>query len=154
MKKYISFFVSLILFYGCNVRNQDRIADDSKMDSLTRARTENERKLAMEKTTTVKMIDSNFVFGTITEGEKVAFSFRFTNTGSNPLVIFDATASCGCTVPEKPKEPIKPGEMGFIKVVFNSAGKRDHVTKDVTVTSNADPSFPTLKLEGDINPKK
>jgi hypothetical protein len=63
-------------------------------------------------------------FGTITDGEVVEHTFRFTNTGTNDLIISNASASCGCTIPEWPKEPIAPGEKGEIKVEFNSNGKR------------------------------
>jgi hypothetical protein len=109
---------------------------------------------AMKNTSTVQIIDSVYNFGTITEGEKVEYSYRFKNTGTNPLVIFNATASCGCTVPEKPEKPILPGETGFIKVVFNSSGKRGHNEKDVNITSNANPAFPSLKLIGEIKEKQ
>lgn len=53
-------------------------------------------------------------FGEITAGEKVEYSFKFTNTGTSPLLIEDAISSCGCTVPEWPKEPIKPGQSGYM----------------------------------------
>jgi Protein of unknown function (DUF1573) len=108
---------------------------------------------AMNNTTTVQIIDSSYNFGTITEGEKVEFNYRFKNTGTNPLVIFEAHASCGCTVPEKPEKPVLPGETGFIKVVFNSSGKKGHNEKDVNVSSNANPAFPALKLTGEVKEK-
>ena len=100
--------------------------------------------------TTVQMIDSVYDFGKVTDGEKVEYSFRFKNTGSHPLIVSNATASCGCTVPEKPEEPIKPGETGFIKVVFNSQGRVGEVRKEVTITSNAYPAFPYLELKGQV----
>ncbi|HVI44361.1 MAG TPA: DUF1573 domain-containing protein [Chitinophaga sp.] len=76
-------------------------------------------------------------FGDISQGEKVEYSFKFTNTGAKPLVIEDAISSCGCTVPEWPKEPIKPGEAGFMKVVFDSHGKSGYVEKEISVKTNA-----------------
>ncbi len=102
-------------------------------------------------TTTVQLIDSLYNFGTITEGQKVEYSFRFKNTGKNPLVITNAVASCGCTVPEKPEQPIKPGEIGFIKVIFNSKGKQGENHKNIVVTSNAYPPFPDLQLVGTVS---
>lgn len=161
MKRYLFFILLPFLFLSCDVRKQDRIGDDSKLDSLQLLqkqkeqeeafkKKQKEQEEAMKNATTVQMIDSVFNFGTKMQGEKIEFSFRFKNTGNNPLIIFDASASCGCTVPEKPAEPIKPGESGFIKVVFDSKGKSDHQIKDVTVTSNAVPGFPPLRLEGDI----
>ena len=63
-------------------------------------------------------------FGTFSESSpKVTCTFKFKNTGDGPLVIHQAIASCGCTVPQYPKEPIKPGESGQITVIYNGAGK-------------------------------
>ncbi len=84
-------------------------------------------------------------FGEIIQGEKVSTEFKFTNTGKNDLIITDAHGSCGCTVPEWPKEPIAPGESGVIKVVFNSANRSSVFNKTVTVTANTIPSS-TSKL--------
>ena len=161
MKQYLLFISISFLLLSCDIRKKDKIVDDSKLDSIQLVqkqkeqeeaflKKQKEQEAAMKRATTVQMIDSVFNFGSRSQGEKIEFSFRFTNTGNNPLIIFDATASCGCTVPEKPAAPIKPGETGFIKVVFDTKGKTDHQTKDVTVTSNAVPAFPPLRLEGDI----
>jgi len=89
-------------------------------------------------------------FGKIKQGEKVHYDFKFKNTGRSPLIITNATASCGCTVPETPKEPIKPGESGVIKVVFNSEGKTGMQDKVVTVTSNGNPSTSEVHLIGEV----
>ncbi len=101
-------------------------------------------------TTTVLLIDSLYNFGDITEGEKVQYSFRFKNTGQKPLIVSDTRTSCGCTVSEKPEQPIKPGETGFIKVVFNSSGKFGDIHKQITVISNAVPAFRDLQLTGKV----
>jgi len=165
MKKYFLFALLPFTIISCDVKRKDRIADDSKLDSLqlVQKRKDDAAKLdqqkkeqeeALKNTTTVQIIDSVHNFGTITEGEKVEFNYSFKNTGTNPLVIFNATATCGCTIPEKPEKPILAGETGFLKVVFNSAGKHGHTEKDITVTSNANPAFPLLKLVGEINDKK
>lgn len=76
-------------------------------------------------------------FGTITEGEIVKHSFRFKNAGTNPLLISNAVASCGCTVPSYPKEPIPPGGEGDIVVEFNSTNRVGIQNKNVLVYSNA-----------------
>ena len=95
--------------------------------------------------------DSIYNFGTIKQGALVEHNFIFKNTGNKPLVFPEnPKASCGCTVPTKPEKPVFPGDTAFIKVVFNSAGKMGHVTKKVTVFSNARPFFPQLVLVGDI----
>jgi len=89
-------------------------------------------------------------FGKITQGDKVHYDFRFKNTGKSPLIITDATATCGCTIPEKPKEPVKPGESGVIKVVFNSTGKIGMQDKVVTITSNGNPSTTEVHMIGEV----
>ena len=89
-------------------------------------------------------------FGTITQGDKVHYDFKFKNTGKSPLIITNASATCGCTVPEKPKEPVKPGETGVIKVVFNSTGKIGMQDKVVTIESNGNPSKTEVHLIGEV----
>ncbi|MEK9601131.1 MAG: DUF1573 domain-containing protein [Bacteroidetes bacterium] len=93
-------------------------------------------------------------FGTITDGEVVEHTFRFTNTGTNDLIISNASASCGCTIPEWPKEPIAPGEKGEIKVEFNSNGKKDMVTKDITILANTNPVKTILQIKVFVEKKK
>lgn len=79
-------------------------------------------------------------FGNVTEGEVVEYSFKFTNTGEKDLLINSAEASCGCTVPEWPKEPIKPGESGYMKVKFDSKGRPEgHTEKELYIQANTNP---------------
>ena len=129
---------------SCDVRRKDKIADD----------VETQKALALQDSTTVQIIDSAYNFGKVTDGEKVNYSYRFKNTGTKPLVIVEATASCGCTVPQKPERPILPGETGFIKIVFDSKGRVGIAHKTITVKSNANPEFPLLFLTGDVEAKK
>ena len=130
---------------ACDVRKTDKIADGSATSTPVAATTN-----GATTPTSVQIIDSVFNFGKIAEGEMVEFSFRFKNTGADPLVISNATASCGCTVPEKPEAPIKPGETGYIKVKFNSDGRPGMTHKTVSVVSNASPAFPELLLTGEV----
>ena len=104
-------------------------------------------------TTSVQVIDSVYDFGKAIEGTKVTYNYRFKNTGQKPLVISSAQASCGCTVPEKPEEPIQPGETGILKVVFNTASRPGPAHKTITVVSNAYPGFPVLLLKGVVDAK-
>lgn len=100
--------------------------------------------------TTLKFDENEFDFGTITDGEKVRHSFKFKNTGKEPLVISNAKGSCGCTVPQWPKEPIAPGKSGEIEVEFNSKGKKGNQTKNVTITANTDPANTILKIKAQV----
>lgn len=87
-------------------------------------------------------------FGTIVQGEKVAYSFKFKNTGEGDLIITSAKGSCGCTVPEWPKDPIAPGAEGVIDVVFNSDGKSGQQNKKVTIVANTVPNTKVLAING------
>ena len=81
----------------------------------------------------------------------VSTVFEFTNVGEQPLVINQAVASCGCTVPEYTKEPIKPGEKGEIKVTYNGTGKfPGHFKKSITVRTNGVVEMTRLYIEGDM----
>jgi len=87
-------------------------------------------------------------FGTIKQGEVIEHVFTFTNTGKSPLIIENASASCGCTVPEPPTEPIAPGETGSINVKFNSAGKMGQQYPTVTVRANTQPNLTKISMKG------
>ncbi|WP_157986556.1 DUF1573 domain-containing protein [Chitinophaga alhagiae] len=83
-------------------------------------------------------------FGKVTQGEVVEYSFKFTNTGNKDLLIQKAEASCGCTVPEWPKEPIKPGESSYMKVKFDSHGRPEGYTeKELFIQANTNPPLVT-----------
>jgi hypothetical protein len=91
-------------------------------------------------------------FGKIKTGDTVSFDFKFTNTGSLPLIITDGYASCGCTRPTWPKTPVKPGEAGIIHVTFNSKGKLGLQDKLITITANTDPAQNHMHLIGEVTP--
>lgn len=92
-------------------------------------------------------------FGTIKEGEKVETFFTFVNTGEAPLTITNASGSCGCTVPEFPKEPIKPGGTGKMKVSFDSSGKPGMQQKSVNITCNTEKGSEVLTIKANVTPK-
>ena len=140
MYKVFLLVVIIATFTSCEVRNTKNKGDVQAPAIVT----------GFKDSTSVQMIDSTYNFGKIVEGDKVEYKFHFRNTGKNPLIITDAVASCGCTVPEKPDAPVQPGQVGFLNVVFNSKGKMGNIQKEVTVTSNAYPSFPKLKLTGEV----
>lgn len=89
-------------------------------------------------------------FGKFSKDEPlVRCSFPFTNTGTAPLIIHQAFASCGCTVPTYTKEPIKPGEKGVIDVTYDGTGKfPGHFQKTITIRSNAVNEVVRLTIEG------
>ena len=92
-------------------------------------------------------------FGTIVQGTNVEHTFTFKNTGKAPLVITDATSSCGCTVPSYTEEPIAPGETGEMLVKFNGSGQ-NQVTKTVTITANTESGKEEIKIKAFVTPKE
>ncbi len=107
--------------------------------------------------TTLTFGESEFDFGEIQEGEKITHEYNFTNTGNEPLVISKAVGSCGCTVPDWPREPIAAGESGVIKVQYDSRGKGKTAAeggkaenKRVTITANTDPANTYLTIKGKV----
>lgn len=97
-----------------------------------------------------KFEEMEFNFGQIKQGDKVGHKFKFINNGTEPLIISQAQGSCGCTVPEWPKQPLKPGESGIIDVTFDSAGKMGVQDKTVTITSNAATNPVVLHIKGTV----
>jgi len=100
-------------------------------------------------TTTVKWEKLEHDFGDIKKGEPQKTSFKFTNTGTAPLVIASAKAGCGCTVPKKPEEPIMPGKSGEIEVEYNGSGN-GAVTKFVDVVLNTDTKTEKLTIKTNV----
>lgn len=96
---------------------------------------------------------TEYDFGTIKEGEVIEHLFKFTNNGQAPLVISNITASCGCTSPDWTKSPVKPGEEGFVKVVFNSAAKSGAQAPTVSIQANTNPNVSRLQMRGTVTPK-
>lgn len=89
-------------------------------------------------------------FGTIKQGEVVEHDFVFKNTGKADLVITNTKTSCGCTVPDYPKDPVKVGSKGKISVKFDSAGKSGQVEKTVAILANTIPTETKIKIKTNI----
>lgn len=105
-------------------------------------------------TTQIQYLDSaSFAFDTINQGDKVEHSFRLKNVGDKNFIIARAFGSCGCTVPDYPKDPIKPGEIATIHVTFNSAGKMNLQNKTVTVVCNTAKRNEMMYLTGFVRAK-
>ena len=105
-----------------------------------------------QKQADIKFEKTTHNFGEFSENEPtVSCSFKFTNTGNDLLVIHQAVASCGCTVPSYTKEPIKPGESGEIIVTYDGTGKfPGHFRKSITIRTNAKKEIIRLYVEGDM----
>ena len=104
--------------------------------------------------TSVSFKDSILHKGKMKEGEILNVEFEFTNTGTEMLIIKNVTASCGCTIPEKPEEPIAPGNTGKIKATFDSRGRAGMNQKVITVVANTKETIHTLIFDVDVeNPQ-
>ena len=154
MKKYLfgAAIFALICFTACNEQSAATEETESTESATTEAVADPAQITAdnVEELTSIEFTEEAFDFGEIPQGEKVEHTFKFKNTGENDLVIVSAKGSCGCTIPEWPKEPIAPGEEGEMFVVFNSDGKKGKQHKKVTVVANTEPATTVVALRGDI----
>ncbi|MBK7762291.1 MAG: DUF1573 domain-containing protein [Bacteroidetes bacterium] len=96
--------------------------------------------------TTLKFKEEEHNFGTIPEGPSVSYDFEFKNTGKEPIVLSNVQASCGCTTPTWPKEPIAPGQSSKITATYSTQGRPGQINKTITVTSNV--GTKVLKITG------
>ncbi|MFN0292135.1 DUF1573 domain-containing protein [Pedobacter helvus] len=148
MKKLFLMALFAVAFSACQNK-----ATESETATITDTTANGTPVIAEADAPKVQVEKAIYEFGEIKQGEKVSYEFKFKNVGKTPLIITNATATCGCTVPEYPSAPVKPGEEGVIKVVFDSAGKMGLQDKVVTITSNANPAFEQLHLVGDVKEK-
>ncbi len=135
MKKILIVVVTGLMA-ACN-QNDAKAPVARNGDSATMSATPITPVTDSSKFTTIQWLDSiKQDLGTISEGQTPEITWRFKNTGDQPLIIENASASCGCTIAEKPEQPVMPGEESFIKAKFNSEGKAGPNTKQVFVTAN------------------
>lgn len=137
--------VSLFAFTSCKENASEKI----KTDNVAQAAVRDEAAKAVPVMTFEKMEHD---FGTIEQNAAQETAFKFTNTGNAPLIITDAKSSCGCTVPNPPKEPIAPGESSELMVKFNGAGQ-NQVTKTITVTANTEKGSEIIRIKAFVNPQ-
>ncbi|RDY60951.1 DUF1573 domain-containing protein [Flagellimonas nanhaiensis] len=149
--KRITTILSLILTVAlvsvsCKEKASDKVVADNVESATDRD--------AEQKNVPVMSFDKQeHDFGTIERGTPQETTFSFTNTGNAPLIITDAKSSCGCTVPEYPRNtPIAPGESGQMLVKFNGSGQ-NQVTKTITVTANTEKGSELLRIKAFVNPK-
>lgn len=149
MNKFLFIALSIVVMMSCKTESSDSTINTDVINNHQSAN-ESEQAVAAEDLPIMTFEQVAHEFGSITQGEVVNATFTFTNTGKTELVISTASATCGCTVPEWPKQPIAPGEKGEIKVVFNSSGKVGPQNKVVTITANTSPAQNQVALKGDV----
>jgi hypothetical protein len=147
MKKlFLSIIAAGLLLSACN--------QSAKTASTTTDSSSTKSSAVAANVPVMKFEYSMHDFGKINQGDKVNYKFKFTNTGKSPLIISNAVASCGCTKPEWPSGPIKPGDSGEINVTFNSTGKSGLQDKMITITANTNPPQNAVHLVGEVLDKK
>ena len=105
---------------------------------------------AQETVPVISFKENSIDFGDIVQGQKVEQTFVLTNTGKQPLIISNVAATCGCTVPSWPKEPVAPGKSAEIKVSFNSTGKVGKQNSVVRIYSNASEPIEKVSLISNV----
>lgn len=148
MKKVLlgALTMAMASLYSCGGSTGDEpLSPDLVQNSATASSVKKEMKMAA---ITFEVTEHNF--GSIVQGESIKKVYNFTNTGDLDLIISAAKGSCGCTVPQWPKRPVKPGQSDKIEVVFNSSNKEGMQNKKVYITANTDPVTNVLVLKGDV----
>ncbi|MBT8187847.1 MAG: DUF1573 domain-containing protein [Croceitalea sp.] len=142
----LSAMALLMLSFSCKEKATNKIVADN-------VETASVRDEVSKKLPVMSFDKSEHDFGQIVQGTPQETIFTFTNTGEAPLIITDAKSSCGCTVPQYPKNvPIAPGETGEMVVKFNGSGQ-NQVTKTITVTANTEKGSELLRIKAFVNPK-
>ncbi len=159
MKKLSVFFFTSIALIACNEKAETSYSTSSgsiiaydQADKSDAKNVQVEPGAVKSKTSIEYVGETTHDFGTVFYPSDNVHTFKFKNTGTEPLTIFSAKASCGCTVPNKPEEPIMPGEIGEMDVVFKpkegQAGQ--DVTKRITVTANTEPAQTYLEIKAKV----
>lgn len=99
--------------------------------------------------TTITWVETNFDFGDVVQSKPVKHRYEFTNNGTHDLVIDTVKPTCGCTTPSWSKEPVKPGQKGFVEAEFNAAAE-GVFKKSVSVIANTEPSVTVLNFQGTV----
>lgn len=136
---------SILAFVSCKENASSKVNSDNVAEAA-------QRDEAGKQVPVMSFEKEEHDFGTIEQGTPQETIFKFTNTGNAPLIITNATSSCGCTVPDPPKDPIAPGETGELVVKFNGSGQ-NQVTKTITVNANTEKGSELLRIKAFVNPK-
>jgi len=145
MKTFYTLILSVIVLASCSNSDDKKITTNLVNNPLTA--NENADAVAMP---VIEVAQDFFDFGEMPQKESVSTEFILKNTGDAPLLIRSAKGSCGCTVPEWPKEPVAVGDEAIIKVTFNSGNKKGKQNKTVTLVTNAIPSTKVLTIKGTV----
>lgn len=142
-----TFIIATLLFSACS-GNQDITTDDIKNSATA------ENPQGQDDYPEIVFEKDYHDFGVIEEGPKYSYTFTFINKGKSNLIIKDAKASCGCTVPKYTKEPVKPGEQGTIKIEFDSKDRLGMQQKEITLLTNCKNPQQTISFRAEVKASK
>ena len=169
--KYVSKLIVILAIAAAVVSCRDKAAEkriaelEARLNSLEGNKAANPTPTAAAETATpaetkpegplptINFERTDYDFGTIREGQKVNYTYKFTNNGAAPLIVQSVQPSCGCTAPDWSRDPIPVGGSGFVKVEFDSNGKPGMQNKMVTVTANTWPKQMKLNFKAMVTPK-
>lgn len=161
MKKIILFAIPFATLLSCGEQSSSSNEQHSSLiavenptgdDGIALPTSQNNAQEPTGPTTNIKFLEEVFDFGNVVYPSENQHTFKFKNTGEYPLIIESAKASCGCTVPNKPEEPIQPGEIGEIDVIFRpkEGQQGQKVTKRVTVKANTVPKETYINITANV----
>ncbi|MEX1002042.1 MAG: DUF1573 domain-containing protein [Crocinitomicaceae bacterium] len=163
MKKGMVCFMAVALLAGCNGDEESEVTvnSDGTSSVVETVNPDNSEALDNNNTssnasnkeiTSIEYFETKHNFGNVFYPSDNKYTFKFKNTGTTPLVIESAKASCGCTVPNKPEKPIMPGDIGELDVIFRPKNGQvgQEVTKKVTVTANTNPRETYLEITANV----
>lgn len=140
--------VLLVVLPGCKPKGE-RNADAVNPELVTNPITASGKKAA-NGLPVMSLEQTKHDFGMMVQGEKLSYTFVFTNKGGSELIISDASVTCGCTIADFTKSPVKPGDQGKVEVIFNSAGKSGSVSKSVRLLTNCQPNYTELEITAEV----
>jgi hypothetical protein len=135
---------------GMNAAADEAAADAKANPTIDNPNVASETETANPNAPVLTFAETQYDFGDIRPDSVVRHTFSFTNTGKTPLLIADATASCGCTTPSWTKDAIAPGAKGEMQVQFDSRGKQGLISKQVSVRANTQPAITTIYIKGNV----
>jgi hypothetical protein len=139
-------FSSVVLLFACNTSNDTTINSDLINNPITASGNNADTSLLPK----FKWTEQSHDFGVVIQGEKVAYTYTFTNIGKSNLIISSVHASCGCTVPKYDTDPITPGKTGKIEVIFDSSDRNGMQNKTLTVLANTQPNTVELHFSAEV----
>ncbi len=151
--RQILFILFLIFFTaGFIACNQTSDSSSKNENNMSKENTSNlpHESLGTDEMPKIYFKENEHDFGELVAGEKITYGFKFSNTGGADLIIKNVIASCGCTATEFPKDPVKPGEEGVIKITFDSRGQTGYQKKTITIETNTLPDKVFVRIKASV----